>query len=162
MAGTTLNLRHAIARAPAALAMALVALAASPARADRCDDLAAQLKSQIDGIAIGKTAANSIFLSHPAARQMRLGCASRNVKNELAATADSRKPSAAFQELVAGAAAIVFTIPKPDTLKGVSRCFGRVGLLRGDDITTRYRRLDMRCARSKTDSSITISRGKDE
>jgi hypothetical protein len=136
--------------------------AAQPARADRCDDLAAQLKSQIDGIAIGKTAANSIFLSHPAAKQVRLGCASRNVRNELAATADSRKPSSAFQELVAGAAAIVFTIPKPDTLKGVARCFGRVGLLRGDDITTRYRRLDMRCVRSKTDSSITISRGKDE
>jgi hypothetical protein len=164
MAGTTLNSLRVIARAPAVLAMALVSLAltTSPARADRCDDLAAQLKGQIDGIAIGRTAANSIFLTHPAAKQMRLGCASRNVKNELAATADSRKPSPAFQELVASAAAIVFTIPKPDTLKGVSRCFGRVGILRGDDIKTRYRRLDMRCARGKTDSIITIARGNDE
>jgi hypothetical protein len=154
---------HALGRTLAALAMALAAgLAASPARADRCDDLAAQLKGQIDGIAIGRTAANSIFLSHPAAKQVRLGCASRNVKNELAATADSRKPSPAFQELVASAAAIVFTIPKPDTLRGVSRCFSRVGILRGDDITTRYRRLDMRCSRGKTDSSITLSRGNDE
>jgi hypothetical protein len=163
MARTGFDIWRAIARWPAVSVVALAALlAASPARADRCDDLAAQLKAQIDGIAIGKTAANSIFLSHPAAKQVRLGCASRNVKNEIAATADSRKPSPAFQQLVASAAAIVFTIPKPDTVKGVARCFGRVGILRGDDIKTRYRRLDMRCSRSKTDSSITLSRGKDE
>jgi hypothetical protein len=135
---------------------------ASPARADRCDDVARQLKSQIDGVTVGRTAANVIYLSHPAARQFRLGCANRSVSNELFVEADSRKPQPAFFNLVAGAAAIVFTIPKPDTLKGATRCIGRMGLLRGDDVTIRFRRLDMRCTRSKTAAAISISRGKDE
>jgi len=142
--------------------LAAVGLGAAPARADRCDDLARQLTSQIDGLAIGRTAANVIYLSHPAAKQIRLGCASRNVSNEFYASSDSRKPSPAFFDLVAGATAIVFTIPKPDTLKGASRCISRMGLFRGDDVTTRFRRLDMRCTRSKTGATITISRGKDE
>src|SRR6185312_7920849 len=88
-----------------------VALAASPARADRCDDLAAQLKGQIDGLHVGKTAANAIFLSHPAARQLILGCANRKFTNELIAGADSRKPKPEFYDLVARASAIIFTIP---------------------------------------------------
>jgi len=137
-------------------------LAAAPARADRCDDLAKQLKSQIDGLGVGKTAANVIYLSHPAAKSLRLGCPSRAVKNEIYGQAPTRKPSPQFQELIASAAAVIFTIPKSDSLRGVKRCFGRVGLLRGNDITTRFRRLDMRCARTKTDSSITISRDKNE
>src|SRR6202035_5427621 len=81
-------------------AIAMATLGASPARADRCDDLAAQLKSQIDGLGVGKTAANLIYLSHPQARQITLGCASRNVSNQLFARADSRKPKPAFLELV--------------------------------------------------------------
>ena len=137
-------------------------LAASPARADRCDDLARQLKDQIDGLSIGRSAANVIFLSHPAAKQVRLGCANRNISNEFYAAADSRKPSPAFLDLVASGAAIVFTIPKPDTLRGASRCLGRLGILRGDDVKLRYRRLDMRCTRSKTSATIAISRGNDE
>jgi hypothetical protein len=137
-------------------------LTASPARADRCDDLARQLKDQIDGLSIGRSAANVIYLAHPAARQVRLGCASRSVSNEFYAAADSRKPSPAFLDLVASGAAIVFTIPKPDTLKGASRCLGRLGIFRGDDIKLRYRRLDMHCTRSKTSASIAISRGNDE
>src|SRR5258705_13882159 len=48
-----------LAAASALLAtLALTMLAGSPALADRCDDLAGQLKSQIDGVAIGRTAAN--------------------------------------------------------------------------------------------------------
>ncbi|AVT82784.1 MULTISPECIES: hypothetical protein [Rhodopseudomonas] len=136
--------------------------AASPARADRCDDLAKQLKAQIDGISIGKTAANMIYLSHPAAKALRLGCPSRTVKNEVYGQAPARKPSPEFQDLIASAAAIVFTIPKPDTLRGVNRCFGRVGILRGNDIKTRFRRLDMRCIRTKTDASISITRDSSE
>jgi hypothetical protein len=120
------------------------------------------LKSQIDGVAIGRTVANTIYLSHPAAKQLRLGCPSRTVSNELFAASGSRKPSPAFFNLVASAAAIVFTIPRADTLRGAQRCIGRLGILRGDDIKTRFRRLDMRCIRSKTDASISISRGKDE
>jgi hypothetical protein len=142
--------------------LASAVLAASPARADRCDDLARQLKGQIDGLSIGRTAANVIFLTHPAAKQLRLGCPSRSVSNDLYAASDSRKPTPAVYDLVANAAAIVFTIPKPDTLKGAQRCIGRMGLFRGDDVTTRYRRLDMHCTRSKTGATITIARGRDD
>jgi hypothetical protein len=145
----------------AALAF-LAALGASPARADRCDDLAAQLKSQLDGLTVGKTAANSIALSHPAAAQMRLGCASRNIANQISATSDSRKPKPAFYDLVARASAIIFTIPKGDTLKGATRCIKRMGIFYGNDVSMRYRRLDMHCTRTKTTASISISRGKDE
>src|SRR5271168_3947390 len=91
-----------------ALLAAIVALGASPARADRCDDLAGQLKNQIDGLGVGKTAANVIYLSHPLAKQITLGCAGRNYANQLYAKAGSRKPSAAFLDLVASAAAIIF------------------------------------------------------
>jgi hypothetical protein len=142
--------------------VAITTLSASPARADRCDDLARQLKSQIDGLSVGRTAANVIYLAHPAAKQLRLGCASRNFSNELYAASETRKPAPAFANLVASAAAIVFTIPKPDTVKGATRCLSRMGILRGDDVKLRYRRLDLRCTRSKTSANITISRGKGE
>src|SRR5258708_39582951 len=89
----------------AALAMlitiALTISATSSARADRCDDLAAQLKSQIDRLTVGKTAANLIYLSHPQAKELTLGCAGRNYANQLFAKADSRKPKPAFLYLVA-------------------------------------------------------------
>jgi hypothetical protein len=142
--------------------LAAIALSTSPARADRCDDLAKQLKSQIDGIEVGKTAANLIYLSHPQAKELTLGCAGRNFSNQLFAKSDSRKPSPAFLNLVASAAAIIFTLPKDEMLNGATRCIKRMGLFRGDDVTTRYRRLDMRCVRTKTEASISISRGTDE
>jgi hypothetical protein len=145
-----------------ALLAVVIAFSTSPARADRCDDLAGQLKSQIDGLTVGKTAANLIYLSHPQAREITLGCASRNITNQLFAKSDSRKPSAAFLNLVASATAIIFTLPKDDMLSGATRCIKRMGLFRGDDVTTRYRRLDMRCTRTKTEASISISRGTDE
>jgi hypothetical protein len=146
----------------AAVLALLAGLSASPARADRCDDLAGQLKGQIDGLGVGKTAANLIYLSHPQAKQITLGCAGRNVTNQLYAKSDSRKPSPAFLNLVASAAAIIFTLPKDDMLSGATRCIKRMGLFRGDDVKTRYRRLDMRCTRTKTEASISISRGTDE
>jgi hypothetical protein len=142
--------------------LALTLSAASPARADRCDDLAAQLKNQIDGLGVGKTAANVIYLSHPQAKLITLGCASRNITNQLFAKANSRKPAPAFLDLVASAAAVIFTLPKDDLKKGAARCIQRMGLFHGDDVTTRYRRLDMRCVRTKTEASITISRDTDE
>ena len=148
----------------AVLAMVLLAsatLAASPARADRCDDLANQLKSQIDGLRIGQTAAGVIYLAHPNAREITLGCSSRSYANQLFAKSD-RKPPATFLDLMAGTSAIVFTLPKDDMLKGVTRCVKRMGLFRGDDVSIRYRRLDMRCVRTKTESTITISRSKDQ
>jgi hypothetical protein len=103
-----------------------------------------------------------IYLSHPLAKQITLGCAGRSYSNQLFAKADSRKPSSAYLDLVASAAAVIFTLPKDDMLKGVTRCIKRMGLFHGDDVTTRYRRLDMRCVRTKTDASITISRSTDE
>jgi hypothetical protein len=145
----------------AALAM-FAAFVASPARADRCEDTANQLKEQIDGLKVGITAANVIYLSHPQSRDMSLGCANRKYSNELFAKSDSRKPKAEFMALVANAAAIVFTLPKDDMLKGVSRCLARMGFFRGDDVSIRYRRLDMNCTRTKTDASIAISRSRDQ
>jgi hypothetical protein len=135
---------------------------ASPARADRCDDLAAQLKNQIDGLAVGKTAANVIYLSHPQAKELSLGCAGRSYSNQLFVKASVRKPPPAFLDLAASGAAIIFTLPKDDMLKGVTRCIKRLGLIHGDDVSTRYRRLDMRCVRTKTEASIAISRSTEE
>jgi hypothetical protein len=143
-------------------ATTLTVSATSPARADRCDDLAAQLKGQIDGLAVGKTAANVIYLSQPKAKAITLGCAGRNYSNQLFARAENRKPTPAFLDLVASATAIIFTLPKDEMLKGVSRCITRIGLFRGDEVAIRFRRLDMRCTRNKTDASITISRGIDQ
>ena len=41
-------------------AIPLTVSGTSPARADRCDDIAGQLKGQIDGLKVGITAANVI------------------------------------------------------------------------------------------------------
>jgi hypothetical protein len=155
--------RSAVSIALALLAGICLSLsAASPARADRCDDLAAQLKNQIDGLTVGKTAANVIYLSHPQAKEMSLGCAGRSYSNQLFAKAGARKPPDAFVDLAASGAAIIFTLPKDDMLKGVTRCIKRMGIIHGDDVSIRYRRLDMHCVRTKTEASIAISRGIDE
>lgn len=145
----------------AAILASLAAFAASPARADRCDDTANQLKAGIDGLGVGKTSAGVIFLSHPQAKELSLGCASKNFSNQLYAKSASRKPKPAFLDLVAGAAAIIFTLPKGDMQKGASRCMRALGLFR-NDAAIRYRRLDMHCSRTKADASITISRRLEE
>jgi hypothetical protein len=146
----------------AACLAAVSAFAASPARADRCGDIADQLKEQVDGLKVGITAANIIYLSHPLAKEMSLGCANRKYSNELYVKADSRKPKAEFIAFVAGAAAIVFTVPKDELLKGVSSCMSRMGIFRGDDVSIHYRRLDMNCTRTKVDAAIAVSRGVDQ
>jgi hypothetical protein len=162
-AGVSMIKNAATSIALALLAAAFLAMSgASPARADRCDDLAAQLKNQIDGLTVGKTAANVIYLSHPQAKELSLGCAGRSYSNQLFAKAGARRPPDAFVDLAASGAAIVFTLPKDDMLKGVTRCIKRMGLIHGDDVSTRYRRLDMRCVRTKTEASITISRSTDQ
>ena len=153
-------LPQAVACAAAAGLAAL--LSASTARAaDRCDDLANELKNQIDGMRIGQTAAGTIYLAHPKAREITLGCSAKNFSNQLFAKAD-RKPTPAFADLVASASAIIFTLPKDDMQRGATRCIRRMGFLHGDDVSIRYRRLDMRCTRTKTESTITISRSKDQ
>jgi hypothetical protein len=143
-------------------AMALIVSGTSPARADRCDDLAAQLKGQIDGLKVGITAANVIYLSHPQAKELSLGCSNRKFSNELYAKANSRKPKQEFLDLVAIAAAQIFTLPKDEMVKGVSRCMSRMGIFHGDDVSIRYRRLDMNCTRTKNDAAIAISRSPDQ
>jgi hypothetical protein len=151
-------------RRPALLAamLALVAMAgASPARADRCEDIAKELKGQIDGIKISVNTGRMIYLTHPAAKELSIGCRGSNYSIELYAKAD-RKPKPDFFELVASASAIIFTIPKSDALTGTSRCIKRMGLLRGDKISMRFRRLNMECTRNKKEASIVVTRGKDE
>jgi hypothetical protein len=146
----------------AAFALLATLALASPAYADRCEDIAGQLKGQIDGLKVGITAARVVYLSHPDAKELSLGCRGRDYSNELYAKADGRKPKPAFYDLVARASAIVFTVPKDDTLKGATRCIKRMGVFRGDNVKMRFRRLDMVCNRTRTEASIAISRRKDE
>jgi hypothetical protein len=157
-----LQFRGSILLAAVLALFSAMALGVSPARADRCDDLATQLKGQIDGLKIGITAARVIYLSHPLAKELSLGCAGRKFSTELYAKANTRKPKPEFLDFVAGAAALTFSVPKDEMLKGVSRCMSRMGIFRGDDVSMRYRRVDMNCTRTKTDAAIAISRSKDQ
>jgi hypothetical protein len=136
----------------------LTAFAASPARTDHCDDIAAQLAGSIDGLKVNFKAANIIYLTHPAASELSLGCRGNEYANELYAKT-SRKIKPDFFTLVASAAAVIFTLPKDDTSTGTARCLKRMGFLRGDKITMRYKRLDMECTRTKKDASIVVRRG---
>jgi hypothetical protein len=143
-------------------ASALTVSGTAPARANRCEDIAQELRRQVDGIKIGITTGKIIYLSHPQAKELSLGCRSANYSNELYAKAYQRKPKPEFFQLVASAGAIIFTIPKPDVLRGSTRCIKRMGLLRGDTVKMRFRRLNMECTRNKTEAAIAITRGKDE
>jgi hypothetical protein len=151
------------AHAAAALLAFLVVTAGnlSVAHADPCDDLAKQLAGQISDLKVGATRGGVIYLQHPPHKQAWLGCTGRNVTNEISATTTTRKPSKEFLDFVSAAAALIFTIPKPDALAGAQRCVGRIGILRGYNISTRYRKLDIRCGRPKDTTEITISREKD-
>jgi len=145
-----------------AATLALLALfAASPARADRCDDLGTELANQIDGIKVNFRAANIVYLTHPAAQEFSLGCKGDQYAIELYAKTD-RKIKPEFFNLVGSAAAVIFTLPKDDAVTGTSRCLKRMGILRGDKITMRYKRLDMECSRTKKDTSIVVRRGLDQ
>jgi hypothetical protein len=93
--------------------LAAIVITASPARADRCEDIANQLKNNIDGLKVGFTAAGIVYLAHPQAKELSLGCRGRDYSSELYAKADSRKPKPEFYELVAKAGAIIFTIRSP-------------------------------------------------
>src|SRR6478736_1774105 len=144
----------------AALALA-AAFPASPARADRCDDSAKELANNIDKLKVNFKAANTVYLTHPLAKELSVACRGDKFSIELYAKGD-RKPKPEFISLVGAMAAIVFSVTKDDTTTGATRCLKRMGLLRGDKISMRYRRLNMECTRTKTDASIAITRGKDE
>ena len=143
------------------LAAATLTLAA-PARADRCDDLAKQLADQITGLTIGETRGGVIALKHPAVTQASLGCSSKNATNSMFAATDKKKPADAYYDFLAQASALVFTITKDDTLRGIKRCVGRTNILRGYEIDSRYRKLDIHCSVAKTGVRITLSREKDQ
>jgi hypothetical protein len=146
----------------AAAFIAMIGLfAAAPAHADQCDDIAKQLASQIDGLKVNFKAANIVYLTHPATRELSLGCRGKNYSIELYAKGD-RRPKPEFYQLVSSAAAIIFTVPKDDTTTGATRCLKRMGILRGDKVSMRFRRLNMDCTRTKTEASIAITRGRDE
>jgi hypothetical protein len=141
------------------VAAATVILAvSSPARADRCDDLAGQLAKQIDGLKVGRTVAGVVYLTHPAVKQASLGCSARNKQNEIFASSPSRKPPKEYFDFIASATALVFTIPKADALRGAQRCANRIGFLRGKNIVTRYRKLDIRCTGSADGTNVSVSR----
>ena len=144
----------------AALIAAMAALGSTPARADRCDDLAKDLTNQIPGLKIGKTVAGVIYLEHPAVTQASLGCSSRNRTNDVVASTDKKKPAEAYYDFIGTAAALVFTIPKPDAVKGAKRCVSRTNIIRGYNIDSRYRKLDVHCTVAKTGVRITMSREK--
>ena len=151
-------------RRPFLLAAALAfftAFIASPACADRCDDTAKQLAEAIDGLKVNFKAANIIYLTHPAATELSLGCQGSQYATELYAKGD-RKLKPDFLNLVGSAAAVIFTLPKDDTVTGTSRCLKRMGILRGNKIVLRYKRLDMECDRTRTDASIVVRRGLDQ
>jgi hypothetical protein len=145
----------------AAILGLFAAIAASPARADQCDDIAKQLAGAIDGLKVNFKAANIIYLTHPAATELSLGCRGKEYSNELYAKGD-RKLKPEFLSLVGSAAALIFTLPKDYTTTGTSRCLKRMGVLRGNKITLRYKRLDMVCERVKNDASIVVRRGLDQ
>jgi hypothetical protein len=136
-------------------------LAASPARADRCDDSAKELANNIDKMKVNFKAANTVYLTHPLAKELSVACRGDKYSIELYAKGD-RKPSQDFINLVGAMAAIVFTVTKDDTTTGATRCLKRMGILRGDKISMRFRRLNLDCQRSKTEAWIAITRGKDE
>ena len=134
---------------------------ASPARADRCDDSAKELANQVDRLKVNFRAANVVYLTHPAAKELSVACRGDKYSIELYAKGD-RRPKPEFFNLVGAAAAVVFTIPKDDATTGTTRCLKRMGILRGDKVSMRYRRLSMECTRNKTEASIAVTRGKDE
>jgi hypothetical protein len=145
----------------AALLALVAAFFASPARADRCDDSAKELANNIDKMKVNFKAANTVYLTHPLARELSVACKGDKFSIELYGKGD-RKPSQDFINLMGAMAAIVFTVTKDDTTTGASRCLKRMGLIRGDKIVMRYRRLNLECQRSKTEAWIAITRGKDE
>ena len=104
----------------AALALA-AAFTASPARADRCDDSAKELANNIDKLKVNFKAANTVYLTHPLAKELSVACRGDKFSIELYAKGD-RKPKPEFIALVGAMAALVFSVTKDDTTTGATRC----------------------------------------
>ena len=153
--------RSMIVAVTAMLVLTAMTMTPGTARADVCDDQVAQLTKTVDGIKFGKVRAGVIPLEHKAVSRASLACSGRNITNELFAAAPTNKPSPEFYDFIASAGAVIFSISKSDVLRGAQRCAGRIGFIRGKNIETRYRRLDVRCTGSKTETTISISREKE-
>ena len=154
MTKSHIRLRSTVGSALLAATLALfTGLSASPARADRCEDIANQLKNGIDGLKVNFAARNTIYLTHRSAKELSLGCRGQNYSLEFYAKGD-RKPKPEFLSLVGATAAIVFTVPKDDTTTGTTRCLKRMGLLRGDKVSMRFRRLSLECEASQLRSLL--------
>src|SRR5689334_13958796 len=82
----------------------MAAFTASPARADRCDDSAKELANNIDKMKVNFKAANTVYLTHPLARELSVACRGDNYSIELYAKGD-RKPKPEFISLVGAMAA---------------------------------------------------------
>src|SRR5262252_46287 len=83
----------------AAILALSAAFAASPARADRCDDSAKELANNIDKMKVNFKAANTVYLTHPLAKELSVACKGDKFSIELYAKGD-RKPSQDFINLV--------------------------------------------------------------
>ncbi len=130
-----LRLYRSITSAALALlaAAAMTLSLASPARADRCDDSAKVLAENIDKLKVNFRARNTVYMTHPFAKELSVACRGDNYSIELYAKGD-RRPTPEFVSLVGAMTAIVFTVTKDDTTTGATRCLKRMGILRGDKV----------------------------
>ena len=72
----------------AVTALALAVSGPSPARADRCDDIAKELAEQIEGLKVNLNAPGIVYLTHPQAKELTLGCRGDKYSHELYAKAE--------------------------------------------------------------------------
>ena len=134
---------------------------ASPARADRCEDIAKELKNQIDGIKISVNTGNMIYLTHPAAKELSLGCRGRNYSIELYAKARPQAEAAILRSGRLGRRHRFHhsEARRVDRHLALHQAHGLAPRRQG---FMRFRRLNMECTRTKTEASIVVTRGKDE
>ena len=153
--------RSTLSRRALLAALALTVSGASPARADRCEDIAKQLKAR-------STASRSA--SRPARSSI---CRTRRPRNFRSAAAARTTPTSSTPRRTAASRSrnsstgrqrrrhrLYHAEGRQQT--GSTRCIKRMGLLRGDNVKMRFRRLNMECTRTKTEAAIAITRGKDE
>lgn len=138
--------------------LAGVTLLAAPGYANSCHALAAELVRTVDGLTSGRAISSVIYLEHPQFRRASLGCPSRSRANDIFAESLAAKPSPEFYDAVAGAGAVIFSVPLKDVRNGAMRCARMSARRFGREISTRYRRLSITCANRRTAMHVTVSR----
>lgn len=134
---------------------------AGPAYANSCRALAAELVRTVDGLTSGRAVSSVIYLEHPQFKRASLGCPSRSRANDIFAEALAAKPGPEFYDAVAGAGAVIFSVPLKDVRNGAMRCARMSARRFGREISTRYRRLSITCANRRTGMYVTVSREPD-